>query len=187
VIESDDVTLVRDWLLASPVLRDVYDVPANKTRVLAALRRLWGKKVGEERPCCGCGYERRRCCCRRKKGLPLYGEWSAGFLAVGPLAGIEFEVSVVVPRDTYVARLLVPAELGRHFCMSRLVVGGVEILSGMVPVEVFSPDLEPPPFMCHVDSSSTATATIVKVTDTQVSFAGRLAGMTRISKRSRRA
>lgn len=107
-----------------------------------------------------------------------------------PPRGIAVEVSVVVPCDTYVTRLCVPVELGRHFCVSRLAVGETEILSGMVPAEVFSPDLEPPPFMCHVDSISMATATIVKVTDSSASFAGSFAGMTRsrkIRKRSRRA
>lgn len=87
MVESDDASLVRDWLLASPMLRDVYDVPANKMQVLAALRRLWGKKAGKERPCRGCGLEGRLCCCRRKEELPLYGEWSAGLLATGPPRG----------------------------------------------------------------------------------------------------
>jgi hypothetical protein len=189
VVESDDASLVRDWLLAPPALRDVYDVPANKTRVRLALRRLWGKKFGEEGPCRSCGREKTRCCCKRKKQLPLYGEWSAGLLAVGPPAGVLVEVAVVVPRDTYVSRLLVPEVLGRHFCITRLTVGEIEILSGMVPAEVFAPDLEPPPFTCHADSRSTAVATIVNVTGSPASFSGRLAGMTRVMarKRSRRA
>jgi hypothetical protein len=113
-------------------------------------------------------------------GRHLYRPWEARLAASGAVVGVEFRVDAELPGPTCVTGLSVARVLGRHYRVTSIRVGAVELLRRPLGAVNFAADCERPSLMFSATRGTVVSVSAVKDDDVPVPFVCVVRGMLRV-------